>query len=67
MVEVAGEVVSCSRSVALVTDHHGFVIEPLDIAIIDGHVEPSQDILKIGHKQKAETLLEKKTQQAKSN
>ncbi len=36
---------SCSKSVGLVIDHFGFVIEPLDSAVIDGQVEPRQDIL----------------------
>ena len=39
MVEVTDKVVSCSKSVGLVTDHLGFVVESLDNAVIDGHVE----------------------------
>ena len=45
VVEVADKVVSCSKTVGLVTDYLGFVIEPLDSAVIDGHVEPRQNIL----------------------
>ena len=45
VVEVADKVVSCSKSVGLVTDHLGFIIETLDNAVVDGHVEPRQNIL----------------------
>ena len=45
MVEIADEVVSGSESVSLVTDHLGFVVEPFDGAIVDGHMKPRQDVL----------------------
>ena len=45
MVEVADEVVSGSKSISLVADHLGLVVEPFDRAVIDGHLKPRQDVL----------------------
>jgi len=45
VVEVADKMVSCSKPVGLVADHLGFVVEPFNGAVIDGHVKPSQDVL----------------------
>ena len=45
MVEIENEMVSGSEPVGLVTDHLGFVVEPVDRAVADGHVKTSQNVL----------------------
>jgi hypothetical protein len=40
MVGIADEMVSGSESASLVTGHLGFFVEPLDGAIVDGHMKP---------------------------